>query len=267
MGVEGRVAIVTGATSGIGEASALALAAGGAKVLVCGRSESRGTEVVERIAAAGGEATFAAHDLSDPEGGRSLLAAAKAAYGSPGILISNAGTFFFGPYAGFSLEDFDAAVTINLRGGFLLTQALLPEMAEQGYGRVVLVGSSGASYGVAMTSLYAMTKAALKGLMISLVPEWGSAGITFNVVEPGLTVTPLTAPMTGTEEARDPFLAHQPTGRIGVAEDIAHAVLMFADDDAGHINAQTLVVDGGNTRTAKHSALPPPPGALEGEAA
>jgi NAD(P)-dependent dehydrogenase (short-subunit alcohol dehydrogenase family) len=264
--VAGRVAIVTGATSGIGAGTATALAAAGARVVVAGRDPDRGESVVEAIVGAGGAAVYAPHDLSDPEGGHRLVDAAKQAFGSPQILVSNAGTFFFGPYSSVSAEEFDAAVTINLRGGFLLTQAVLPEMAAEGQGRVVLVGSSGASYGVAMTSLYAMTKAALKGLMLSLVPEVGSSGITINVVEPGLIRTPLTAPMTGSEDDRAKFLPHQPSGRIGEPEDVAHAVLMLVDDAAGHINAQTIVVDGGNTRTAKHSALPPPAGALKGDA-
>lgn len=258
MGVQTRIALVTGATSGIGEATALALAARGARVVVAGRDAGRGAAVVGAIAAAGGEATFAPHDLSDLDGGRALLAATQAAYGTPDILVNNAGTFFFGPLAAVTPAQFQEAIEINVRGTFLLTQAVLPAMAEQRRGRVVFMGSSGASYGVAMTPLYAMTKGALAGLMRALVPEWGAAGITFNLVEPGLVATPLTAPMTGTVEQQAPFLPHHPNGRIGVSADIAHAVVLFADDDAGHLNGQRLVVDGGNTRTAKHSALPPP---------
>jgi NAD(P)-dependent dehydrogenase (short-subunit alcohol dehydrogenase family) len=259
MGVAGRVALVTGATSGIGEAAAIALAARGARVAVAGRDHDRGQHVVDRIRAGGGEGAFVAHDLADPEGGSALVASTTAAFAPPDILVNNAGTFFFGPTTAVQVAQFDLAVAVNVRGAFLATQAALPGMAERGAGRVVFVGSSGASFGVAMTPLYAMTKGALKGLMHALVPEWGAAGITFNLVEPGLVVTPLTAPMTGTDEARAPFLPHHPNGRLGEPEDIAHAIALFADDDAGHINGQTIIVDGGNTRTAKHSALPPPP--------
>ncbi|MCW3003726.1 MAG: 2-hydroxycyclohexanecarboxyl-CoA dehydrogenase [Conexibacter sp.] len=262
MGVEGRVALVTGATSGIGEATAHTLAARGARVAVAGRDADRGRAVVAAITAAGGEAAFVPHDLADPHGGEAVVAATVKALGQPRILVNNAGTFFFGPTPDVTPDEFDLAMRVNLRGAFLATQAVLPGMAAGGGGRVVLIGSSGGSVGVAMTPLYAMTKAALKGLMVALVPEWGSAGVTFNVVEPGLVETPLTAPMTGTEEQREQFFPHHPTGRIGVPQDIAHAIAMFADDDADHINAQVLLVDGGNTATAKHSALPPPPGRL-----
>lgn len=255
-----RVALVTGATSGIGEAIAHRLAAGGAKVMVAGRDRERGAAVVSSIGAHGGEAVFAEHDLVSLDGAAKLLAAAADAYGPPEILVNNAGTFFFGPTGAVEAEQFDTAMHINVRGTFLLTQAALPAMSRAGHGRVVFIGSSGASYGVAMTPLYAMSKGAVKGLMRALVPEFGSSGITFNVTEPGLIVTPLTAPMTGTEEQRAPFLPHHPNGRLGVPEDIAHTVAFLVDDDAGHVNGQTVLVDGGNTRTAKHSAAPPPPG-------
>jgi gluconate 5-dehydrogenase len=260
MGIENRVAVVTGGSSGLGEAVAGHFAAAGAQVLITGRDGERGGVVVEKIKAAGGKAAFAAADLSDENCGEIVRDAAAETFGPPDILVNNAGTFFFTPMAAVTLEDFDTAVAINLRGPFLITQALLPAMAEKGFGRVVFMASSAASYGVAMTPMYSATKAALKGLMYALVPEYGSSGITFNSIEPGLISTPLTSNLVGSPELQEPFIPHQPTGRVGVPEDAAHAALMFADDAAGHINAQSIVLDGGNTRTAKHSAMPPPPG-------
>jgi 3-oxoacyl-[acyl-carrier protein] reductase len=259
MTLAGRSALVTGATSGLGEAIARGLALGGARVAVAGRDAERGHAVVRAITDCGGEAAFVQHDLADPDAGSGVVERSILALGPLDILVNNAGTFFFGPTAAVSVADFDLAMRVNVRGAFLATQSALPGMAARGHGRVVFIGSSGASVGVAMTPLYAMSKAALKGLMVALVPEWGSSGVTFNLVEPGLVQTPLTTPMTATEEQRAQFLPHQPTGRIGVPDDVAHAVLMLVDDHASHINAQTIVVDGGNVATAKHSALPPPP--------
>jgi NAD(P)-dependent dehydrogenase (short-subunit alcohol dehydrogenase family) len=252
--------VVTGGSSGLGEAIAKHFAANGARVIITGRDAERGAAVVEAIEQEGGEAGFVSVDLADPNCGTALRDDAKEIFGTPEILVNNAGTFFFSPMAEIGPADFDLAVTINLRGPFLITQALLPGMVEKEFGRVVFVASSAASYGVAMTPMYSATKAALKGLMYALVPEYGSAGVTFNTIEPGLIPTPLTSNLVGTEEQQEPFIPHQPTGRVGLPLDAAHAALMFADENAGHINAQFIVLDGGNTRTAKHSALPPPPG-------
>jgi gluconate 5-dehydrogenase len=260
MGLENRIAVVTGGSSGLGEAIARHFAANGARVIITGRDADRGGSVVEAIKQEGGEAGFVSVDLADPECGVALRDAATGLFGAPDILINNAGTFFFSPMAEIGPDDFDLAVTINLRGPFLITQALLPGMVEKQFGRVVFMASSAASYGVAMTPMYSATKAALKGLMYSLVPEYGSAGVTFNTIEPGLIPTPLTSNLVGTAEQQEPFIPHQPTGRVGVPLDAAHAALMFADENAGHINGQFILLDGGNTRTAKHSALPPPPG-------
>lgn len=260
MGVSDRIAVVTGATSGLGEGIAQLLASAGARVVITGRDEERGAAVVKAIEADGGKAAFVAAELTDEKVGEVVRDGAEQAFGTPQILVNNAGTFFFKPFSEVPLEDVDTAVTINFRGPLLITQALLPGMVESGGGRVIFIGSVGGSYGLAMTPLYAATKAALKGLMYALVPEYGSAGVTFNLVEPGLISTPLTSNLLGTPELQEKFLPHHPNGRVGVPLDIAHPVLMFADDDAGHINAQTIIVDGGNTRTAKHSALPPPPG-------
>jgi NAD(P)-dependent dehydrogenase (short-subunit alcohol dehydrogenase family) len=259
MSVEGRVALVTGATSGLGAEIARSLARAGAKTAVAGRDQGRGDGVVGEIEEAGGEAIFVAHDLRDRGSAKELYEKVVAAYGQVDILIANAGTFFYGEFHTYSDEDFDTAIDINLRGSFKIVQEVVPGMMERGFGRVIFISSPSADFAVPNTALYGMTKSALNGLMRALVPEYGPHGLTFNVIQPGLTDTPLTAPMLSDPEMRSHYAEVSPNRRVGTPEDIAHATLMFADDLAGHISGASLVVDGGQTMTQNHTALPPPP--------
>ncbi|MEV4420950.1 SDR family oxidoreductase [Patulibacter sp. NPDC049589] len=258
MGVRNRTAVVTGATSGIGAEIARVLADRGARVAVCGRDRERGDVVVAEITAAGGEAVFVAYDALDPAGAGTLVAAVEEALGPVEILVNNAGTMFFGPVAGHTPETFDTAIGINLRAPFLLTQAALPGMADRRHGRVVFVSSNGASSGAARTSLYAMSKAGLEGLMRALMAEFAASGITFNTVAPGLVRTPLTSTMLDDPAMQTRFAGHHPNGRVGDVRDIAHAVAMLADDNAGHVLANVLTVDGGLTRAIGYAVEEPP---------
>jgi NAD(P)-dependent dehydrogenase (short-subunit alcohol dehydrogenase family) len=213
---------------------------------------------VATIRASGGVAEFLAHDAGEPESGGELARAAEASLGPIEILVNNAGTMFFGPFEQHSVQDFDRAVAINLRAPFLLTQAVAPAMAARGYGRVIFVSSNGASAGAAMTSLYAVAKAGLEGLMRALMAEYAPFGVTFNTVEPGLIDTPLTATMLSDPELRAHFAAHHPNRRVGQPGDVAHAVVMLADDAAGHMQANVVIVDGGITRAIAYAVVEPP---------
>jgi 2-hydroxycyclohexanecarboxyl-CoA dehydrogenase len=260
MGVEGRAALVTGATSGIGAAIAQALAAAGARVAVAGRDAQRGEAVVAGIREAGGVAELVSHDAADPASAEAVAASATAAVGPIDILVNNAGTMFFGPFAEHPVGAFDTAVAVNLRGPFVLTQALIGGMAERCYGRVIFISSNGARSGAAMTSLYAMTKAGLEGLMRALMAEYAGHGITFNTVQPGLVDTPLTATMLAEPGMRSHFAGFHPGGRVGDPADIAHAVLLLADDAAGHFQANLVCVDGGLTSAIGYAVAAPPAG-------
>jgi 2-hydroxycyclohexanecarboxyl-CoA dehydrogenase len=136
-------------------------------------------------------------------------------------------------------------------------------MAQRGYGRVVFVSSNGASSGAAQTSLYAMGKAGLEGLMRALMAEFAPFGITFNTVAPGLVHTPLTSTMLDVPEMRARFSGHHPNGRVGEVRDIAHAVAMLADDEAGHMLANVITVDGGLTRAIGYAVIEPPEDKLQ----
>jgi NAD(P)-dependent dehydrogenase (short-subunit alcohol dehydrogenase family) len=258
MGIAGRTALVTGATSGLGAEIARSLAAAGGRVAVAGRDRDRGEAVVAEIRERGGEARFFTHDAGRVESATELAAAVASELGPVDILINNAGTMFFGPLAGHAPADFDQAIAVNLRGPFLLTQAVVAPMAERRYGRVVFISSNGAASGAAMTSLYAMSKAGLEGLMRALMAEFAAQGVTFNTVQPGLVDTPLTATMLSDPALREHFAGHHPNRRVGVPADVAHAVLMFADDAGGHLQANVVSVDGGLTRAIGYAVNEPP---------
>lgn len=258
MGVQGRVALVTGATSGLGAETARTLAAAGARVAVAGRDQSRGETVVDEIVASGGQAQFFPHDAGRVDSNNELAAAVERSLGAVDILVNNAGTMFFGPLAGHAAADFDRAIAVNLRAPFLLTRALVLLMAERRYGRVIFMSSNGAASGAAMTSLYAITKAGMEGLMRALMAEFAAFGITFNTVQPGLTDTPLTATMLSDPATREHFAGHHPNRRVGEPRDVAHAVAMLADDAAGHMQANVVTVDGGITRVIGYAVAEPP---------
>jgi 2-hydroxycyclohexanecarboxyl-CoA dehydrogenase len=258
MGVEGRAALVTGATSGIGAAIARGLGLAGARVAVAGRDRERGQAVVAAIREAGGSAAFVAHDAADPGSAREVAELAIASVGAIEILVNNAGTMFFGSFAEHQLQAFDTAVAVNLRGPYLLTQAVVPGMAQRGYGRVIFISSNGARSGAANTSLYAMTKAALEGLMRALMAEYAAQGITFNTVQPGLVDTPLTATMLAEPGMRSHFAGFHPGRRVGEPADIAHAVILLADDAASHLQANVITADGGLTAAIGYAVAEPP---------
>jgi NAD(P)-dependent dehydrogenase (short-subunit alcohol dehydrogenase family) len=258
VGIDGRITLVTGSTSGLGAEMARALAADGAHVAIAGRDSERGAAVVGEIEAAGGRAQFFPYEAARVGAARELANAVEGTLGPIDVLVNNAGTMFFGPVEELGAEDFDRAIAINLRGPFLLTQAIISGMARRGRGRVVFVSSNGASSGAAMTSLYAMGKAGLEGLMRALTAEFASRGVTFNTVEPGLVDTPLTSTMLSDPATRERFAKHHPNRRVGEPRDVAIAVRMLADDDAVHVLANVIVIDGGLTRTIPYGVIEPP---------
>jgi NAD(P)-dependent dehydrogenase (short-subunit alcohol dehydrogenase family) len=185
-----RTALVTGSTDGIGVAIARTLAIGGAQVIVSGRNAERGEQVVESILDGGGEARFAAADLSTADGVRALAAAA----GPVDIVVNNAAMLITPqPTADVSEDVIDRALAINVRAAFLLTGLLAPAMVERGSGAIVNVGSINGLVGMAHSALYSATKAAIHSLTKSWAAEYGPAGVRVNTVAPGPTVTPVLA--------------------------------------------------------------------------
>lgn len=241
----GRTALVTGATSGIGRATAQALAGLGAWVLVAGRDEARGDEVVKTIRSVGGTADFLAADLHDAA---SAIDLARRATGTAGgqidVLVNNAGIGASGPTQGFDEKTFDSVFGTNTKVPFYLVSEIAPAMAERGQGTVISVSTMAAQLGMPGMAVYGASKAALNLLTKSWAAEFGPRGVRFNVVSPGPTRTPSVEPMG---DALDQLAAQSPAGHVAAPEEIAAAIAFLATDAASYVQGVVLNVDGGRT--------------------
>ena len=236
-----RTALVTGSTDGIGVAIARTLAIGGAQVIVTGRNAERGEQVVKSILDGGGEARFAAADLSTGDGVRALAAAA----GPVDILVNNAAMLIAPqPTADVGEDVIDQALSTNIKAVFQLTGLVAPAMADRGAGAIVNVGSINGLVGMAHSALYSATKAAIHSLTKSWAAEYGPSGVRVNTVAPGPTITPI---MAAYADRIERIIARAPSQRPSTPEQIAAAVAFLVSDDAANIHGATLSVDGGLT--------------------
>jgi NAD(P)-dependent dehydrogenase (short-subunit alcohol dehydrogenase family) len=236
--LSGRRALVTGGTSGIGRATAEALAREGAHVLISGRSEARGAEVVAAIEAEGGEAEFVRADLKSPDEVRAL--AERAA--DVDILVNNAGVFPGGPTHELLEATFDETFAVNVKAPFLLTAAIAPRMVERSGGTIINVTTMVAEFGMAGLSAYGASKAAVALLTKAWAAEYGPKGVRVDAVSPGPTNTP------GTEAQGAGFAAIVstiPLGRAAAPEEIAETIVFLASDKASYLNGAVIPVDGG----------------------
>ncbi len=238
----GSTALVTGATSGIGKATALALGRRGARVLVSGRDAERGQAVVAAIRADGGKADFLQAELGDAESARNLARHALDVTGRVDILVNNAGVFPFGPTAETALDTFQDVYATNVRAPFILVAELAPNMAERGKGAIVNVSSMVGDFGVAGMALYGSSKAALNLLTKAWAAEFGPQGVRVNAVSPGPTRTEGTA---GMADGVAQLAAMAPAGHPATPEEIADAIVYLASDSASFIHGVVLPVDGG----------------------
>jgi 3-oxoacyl-[acyl-carrier protein] reductase len=239
----GRVALVTGASQGIGRACALALAQAGTQVALAARNQEKLAEVAAEIAAAGGEASIFALDIASEESIQSCAKAVLAHYGKVEILVNNAGITRDGLMLRMKRADWDAVLSTNLTGTFLLTQAVLSSMLKARWGRIVNITSVVGETGQAGQANYAASKAGLIGLTKSLARELASRNITANAVAPGYIETPMTEVLN--EQQRAAMMTQIPLARAGTPEDIAQAVAFLASDAASYITGHVLDVNGG----------------------
>lgn len=241
--LEGKTALVTGSSQGIGRACALALAEAGARVALAARSEAKLTEVAAEIRAAGGTAEVFVIDLTNEESIKAGARAALAHFGSVEILVNNAGVTKDMLLLRMKRADWDSVLATNLTGAFLMTQALIGSMMKAHWGRVVNISSVVGEAGQAGQANYAASKAGLIGFTKSLARELASRGVTANVVAPGYIETAMTAVLD--EKQREAMRAHIPLGRAGSDRDVANAVRFLASDDAAYITGHVLDVNGG----------------------
>ena len=239
----GKIALVTGASQGIGRACALELAKAGATVALAARNVEKLEAVAAEIAAAGGSAKSYALDVSSEESIKSTAKAVLADHGAVHILVNNAGITKDGLALRMKLADFDDVLRTNLTGAFLLTQAVISSMMKARWGRVINITSVVGETGAAGQANYAASKAGLIGLTKSLAREFASRGITVNAVAPGFIQTSMTDSLTDDQKAG--ILTQIPLARYGTDADIAAAVAYLASDSAGYITGHTLDVNGG----------------------
>jgi 3-oxoacyl-[acyl-carrier protein] reductase len=241
--LEGRVALVTGASQGIGRACALMLAERGATVALAARNEAKLAEVAAEIAAAGGKAQVFTLDLSSEESIKECAKAVIAGLGKVDILVNNGGITRDILAMRMKKKDWDDVLATNLTGAFLMSQAVMQSMLKTRWGRVINITSVVGETGQAGQANYAASKAGLIGLTKSLARELGSRTITVNAVAPGYIETAMTAVLT--EEQKAAMTSQVPLGRPGTDKDIAAAVAFLASEEASYITGHTLDVNGG----------------------
>lgn len=255
--VDDKVAIISGASSGIGRATAELFGREGAKVVATGRNEERLGEVVGAIQGAGGEAMAVVADLEDDTAADAIVKAALDAHGRVDVLVCNAGVGWQfgldnpGTMAGVheaSLENWRAIIGgVDLEGYFTLIHAAIPHMLEQGSGSIVNVSSMAGVTGLYDAHAYTAAKGAIVNLTRSMAITYAKQGVRANTVCPGFVDTPMIAPVVGAFEDEAVAGALSPMGRPARADEIAPAILYFASDESSYCTGSTLLVDGGGT--------------------
>lgn len=244
--MSGRVALVTGASGGIGRATALALAGNGLAV-ACGfhTDDAGAKETARLIEEAGGTASAFGADVSDEIDVKEMFEQIIEWSGPPTVLVNNAGVNRDGLTVKYPRADFNRILEVNVTGSFLCSRAALSGMMRARWGRIVMVSSVLGLRGNAGQAAYSASKTALLGLARSLAREYGSRGITVNAVCPGYIETDMTSSLP--EKARERLLSEIPTGRLGSLEEVAAAIGFLVSESASYVNGAVLAIDGGMT--------------------
>jgi NAD(P)-dependent dehydrogenase (short-subunit alcohol dehydrogenase family) len=257
--LDGKTALVTGATSNIGRAIAFSFGSEGAHVVVSGRDSDRGAEVVRGIGAEGGRAEFVAADLDGSAGASARLAEEATAVlgGRIDILVNSAGIYPGSSTAETDEATFDQVYAVNVKAPFFLTAQIAPHMARRGHGAVINLGSWIARLGIPIGSLYSSTKGAIETLTRAWAAEFGPAGVRVNAISPGVILAPVLGAANGVEEhPGEVMMRGTPAGHSGSPEAVAHAAVYLASDEAWFVHGTVVDVDGGRLGVAVIAQAP-----------
>ena len=245
MDLKNKVAIITGSRRGIGKAIALALAKAGANVVVSDINLDDCNKVVEEIKAINGNALAVKADVSNPEDVSQMINLTTEKFGKVDILVNNAGIYMQKSLTDVTEQDFDRTLDINLKGVFLCSKAVVPEMIKQGKGKIINITSIAGQVGFANSSAYCASKGAIINITRELALELAQYKINVNAIGPGVIETDMTKDLLEDKATKETLLANIPLSRIGKPEDIANAALFLASDNSDYITGITLFVDGG----------------------
>ncbi len=246
-GLKAKVAVVTGASRGLGKAMAVALAAEGARVALVSRNENDLERVADEIAGAGGEAAVFVTDVASDQQVRETVTRIIARFGTVNILINNAGLAVRKPVTELTADEWRAVIETNVSSVFLMCHTLVPYMKGQGYGRILNIASTMASVSLPNRTAYSASKSALLGFTRSLAQELAADRITVNTISPGLFATELARPITENPEMLSQFLANIPLNRPGNPEEVGQLAVYLCSEAAGYITGTDILIDGGWT--------------------
>jgi NAD(P)-dependent dehydrogenase (short-subunit alcohol dehydrogenase family) len=247
MKLQGKVAIITGASQGIGAAAARLFAREGAKVVLATRNEEKAKAVEADILKEGGEACFVKTDITRVPDVRRLMDDTVSRFGGLHILYNNAAVYFpmeDGPIADVKEETWDNVIAINLTAVFLCTKYAIPPMIASGGGSIISTSSTGGILGLGNTS-YGASKAGVINLMKNVATQYGDRKIRANTIIPSITETPMVLELFSDPEVKKQWLAATPIGRFGKPDEIAKLALYLASDDAGYVTGTEFLIDGG----------------------
>ncbi|WP_432135315.1 SDR family NAD(P)-dependent oxidoreductase [Streptomyces sp. bgisy154] len=243
--LDGRVAVVTGGSSGIGRAVTGALARAGARVVVVARRKAELVATVDELRADGCEAAWVSADLGTRDGVRAAAEEAAAVFGEPDILVNSAGVNLRPPMGELDEDVWDTTMALNLEAPYLLGRRFGPGMAERGFGRIIHITSQQAHRALLNSGAYGVSKGALESLARSQAEAWSPHGVTCNTLVPGFVMTPLNARVSSDPRKVAALAERTLVGRNGLAEDFAGAAVFLAGRGSAYVTGQSIFVDGG----------------------